>query len=192
MQKQKGFIIPLIIAIVAVLTVGGGLYLKNTANNFPCWPPFCFPGRLAPISTSTNPIIGGDKDEHGCLGPAGYSWCEIKNKCLRVLEEKCESITNNNIPTFTEKDLENGWYYGNLDQKKLGTPSNWVHIGDGTRSASWSAPKNNSCIPNWQCGWGACSNGYQGMTAVDSNNCGLSSTGVNIMCPALARECSSQ
>lgn len=41
--------------------------------------------------TSTPKIIGGDKDEHGCLGPAGYSWCEAKNKCLRVWEEKCES-----------------------------------------------------------------------------------------------------
>lgn len=35
-------------------------------------------------------LIGGQKDEHGCLGPAGYSWCEIKQKCLRVWEEPCE------------------------------------------------------------------------------------------------------
>jgi hypothetical protein len=42
------------------------------------------------ISTTT-PIIGGDKDAGGCLVGAGYSWCEVKNKCLRVWEEKCES-----------------------------------------------------------------------------------------------------
>jgi len=35
-------------------------------------------------------IVGGDKDEHGCIGSAGYSWCEAKQKCLRVWEEKCE------------------------------------------------------------------------------------------------------
>ena len=46
-----------------------------------------------------------------------------------------------------------------------------------------------SCTPNWQCGWGSCNNGYQGMTAVDSNSCGLPSTKVNIACPALARQC---
>jgi putative hemolysin len=34
--------------------------------------------------------IGGQKDEHGCLIPAGYSWCEEKQKCLRVWEESCE------------------------------------------------------------------------------------------------------
>lgn len=34
-------------------------------------------------------IVGGDKDEHGCIGSAGYSWCEEKQKCLRVWEENC-------------------------------------------------------------------------------------------------------
>jgi hypothetical protein len=34
--------------------------------------------------------IGGDKDEHGCLIAAGYSWCEAKQKCLRTWEEPCE------------------------------------------------------------------------------------------------------
>jgi len=36
-----------------------------------------------------NNVIGGDKDEHECLGSAGYSWCEAKQKCLRVFEEWC-------------------------------------------------------------------------------------------------------
>lgn len=34
-------------------------------------------------------LVGGDQDEHGCIGSAGYSWCEAKQKCLRVWEEKC-------------------------------------------------------------------------------------------------------
>ena len=34
--------------------------------------------------------VGGDKDEHGCIGSAGFSWCEKKQKCLRVWEEPCE------------------------------------------------------------------------------------------------------
>lgn len=48
-----------------------------------------------------------------------------------------------------------------------------------------------TCTPNWKCDWESCNNGYQGMTAVDSNNCGLPSTNVNIACPALARICDS-
>lgn len=34
-------------------------------------------------------IVGGDKDIHGCIGSAGYSWCEAKQKCLRIWEENC-------------------------------------------------------------------------------------------------------
>jgi hypothetical protein len=37
-------------------------------------------------------IVGGDRDEHGCIGSAGYSWCEAKQKCLRIWEEKCDSV----------------------------------------------------------------------------------------------------
>jgi hypothetical protein len=33
--------------------------------------------------------VGGDRDEHGCIGSAGYSWCAVKNKCLRTWEENC-------------------------------------------------------------------------------------------------------
>ncbi|MFH0832784.1 MAG: hypothetical protein V1900_03640 [Candidatus Aenigmatarchaeota archaeon] len=42
-----------------------------------------------PGKTNEPPIVGGDKDEHGCIGSAGYSWCEAKKKCLRSWEEKC-------------------------------------------------------------------------------------------------------
>ena len=41
--------------------------------------------------TNTQPVVGGDKDAHGCIGSAGYSWCEAKQKCLRSWEEKCET-----------------------------------------------------------------------------------------------------
>jgi hypothetical protein len=32
---------------------------------------------------------GSDRDAHGCIGSAGYSWCEEKQKCLRIWEESC-------------------------------------------------------------------------------------------------------
>lgn len=36
-------------------------------------------------------VVGNDRDAHGCIGSAGYSWCEPKQKCLRTWEEKCET-----------------------------------------------------------------------------------------------------
>ncbi|KKP86190.1 MAG: hypothetical protein UR89_C0030G0003 [Candidatus Roizmanbacteria bacterium GW2011_GWA2_35_8] len=44
---------------------------------------------IAPTQ-STN-LVGNDLDEHGCKGSAGYSWCEGKQKCLRVWEEPCQT-----------------------------------------------------------------------------------------------------
>ncbi len=55
------------------------------------------------VSTSTasvnnnNQIVGGDKDEHGCIGSAGYSWCEAKKKCLRSWEEKCAKTATSTV-----------------------------------------------------------------------------------------------
>jgi hypothetical protein len=34
-------------------------------------------------------LVGGDRDVHGCIPSAGYSWCEAEQKCLRIWEESC-------------------------------------------------------------------------------------------------------
>lgn len=52
---------------------------------------------LSPVTESPDgndgagSVVGGDRDEHGCIGSAGYSWCEAKGKCLRVWEESCDA-----------------------------------------------------------------------------------------------------
>jgi len=47
-------------------------------------------------------VIGGDKDAHGCLIAAGYSWCDAKQKCIRVFEEPCAQDDLCNGMTYTE------------------------------------------------------------------------------------------
>ncbi|MDD5041798.1 MAG: S-layer homology domain-containing protein [Candidatus Peribacteraceae bacterium] len=34
--------------------------------------------------------IGGQIDAYGCYTSAGYRWCDAKQKCIRIWEEKCE------------------------------------------------------------------------------------------------------
>ena len=34
-------------------------------------------------------IVGNDSDEHGCKASAGYSWCELRNECIRSWEIPC-------------------------------------------------------------------------------------------------------
>merc|ERR1712196_305942 len=38
---------------------------------------------------SEEPLLGGDRDEHGCIPSAGYSWCESKSMCIRVWKVDC-------------------------------------------------------------------------------------------------------
>jgi hypothetical protein len=32
------------------------------------------------------PIVGADRDRHGCIGSAGYSWCDRTQQCERPWE----------------------------------------------------------------------------------------------------------
>jgi len=54
-------------------------------------------------------ISGNDRDEHGCIGSAGYTWCEAKKKCIRSWEEKCEAddgnISDNNTSETVPNDV---------------------------------------------------------------------------------------
>jgi hypothetical protein len=37
--------------------------------------------------SATQPeVLGGDRDTHGCIPSAGYSWCESTKTCVRPWE----------------------------------------------------------------------------------------------------------
>lgn len=42
-----------------------------------------------PVTPPPEEPVGGDTNEHGCIGSAGYTWCEAKQKCVREWEEPC-------------------------------------------------------------------------------------------------------
>ncbi|KKT90976.1 MAG: hypothetical protein UW92_C0021G0024 [Candidatus Jorgensenbacteria bacterium GW2011_GWA2_45_13] len=67
-MNNKGSVASIIIifALVLVAAIGVVWYLKS--------PPA---------------LVGGDRDAHGCISSAGYSWCEVKQKCFRLWEEQC-------------------------------------------------------------------------------------------------------
>ena len=37
-------------------------------------------------------------------------------------------------------ELKEGWYFGSINAKKPGTPDDWYHENEGSRSAKWRAP----------------------------------------------------
>ncbi len=40
------------------------------------------------VFAQKTPVLGGDKDAHGCIGSAGYTYSQIKKDCVRTFEQK--------------------------------------------------------------------------------------------------------
>jgi len=61
----------------------------------------CVQQQSAPTPTPGQQLVGGDRDVHGCIPSAGYSWCEAKQKCFRPWEENCTTTTASATATLT-------------------------------------------------------------------------------------------
>ncbi|MFH1077739.1 MAG: hypothetical protein V1745_00440 [Patescibacteria group bacterium] len=53
----------------------------------------------------TAPVVGGDRDEHGCIGSAGYRWCEPKGACLRFWETPCFASPEEGLKAALAEEL---------------------------------------------------------------------------------------
>lgn len=40
----------------------------------------------AAAASPATPAVGSDRDAHGCIGSAGYQWCERSQRCERPWE----------------------------------------------------------------------------------------------------------
>ena len=45
------------------------------------------------------------------------------------------------LSKISDTEIEQGWYYGSINQKKLGTPKQWVFCGNGNKSDMWVSSK---------------------------------------------------
>ncbi len=51
-------------------------------------------------------VVGGDRDEHGCIGSAGYQWCESIGQCVRpwelAKEQNLSDVSTGSVAAFCE------------------------------------------------------------------------------------------
>jgi hypothetical protein len=94
-------------------------------------------------TANQTPLLGGDRDAHGCIPSAGYSWCESKQKCLRPWEEQCETNATQNIsappnaPPLNEPATPFPWGIVTIVVLVLGAVGAYLYFmrepeGDGT------------------------------------------------------------
>jgi membrane-bound inhibitor of C-type lysozyme len=49
--------------------------------------------KILELPTDVVNMIGGQRDDHGCLIAAGYTWCGAKNSCIRPWEQYCTAAS---------------------------------------------------------------------------------------------------
>lgn len=49
-----------------------------------------FAGTSALFAQQTQPKPGADKDTHGCIASAGYTYSQLKKECIRTFEQKIQ------------------------------------------------------------------------------------------------------
>ncbi len=78
----------LLVRLASCLLVAGlgACATSSSTNANP--PPMASPEPVPSPTTPPppGPRVGGDRDEHGCIGSAGYSWCARENHCVRPWE----------------------------------------------------------------------------------------------------------
>lgn len=42
------------------------------------------------FAQQTQPKSGADRDSHGCIGSAGYTYSQLKKECIRTFEQKIQ------------------------------------------------------------------------------------------------------
>ncbi len=54
------------------------------------------------LSSEKSQTVGGDKDEHGCIGSAGYQWCANESRCVRSWEITKKNGLDNTAEAFIQ------------------------------------------------------------------------------------------
>ncbi|MFH0833799.1 MAG: hypothetical protein V2A63_00205 [Patescibacteria group bacterium] len=115
--------------------VGNGSSVEPTGKNSAAEGEFC--GGIAAIGCEA----GLDCRLSGSYPDAG-------GICVKSSQQTTTSVavTSDQIPANAKLDeisaaeLQRGWYYGDREQKKPGTPATWILVDSGTRAAMWRRP----------------------------------------------------
>lgn len=71
-----------------------------------------FAGTSALFAQQTQPKAGADKDAHGCIASAGYTYSQLKKECIRTFEQKIQ------LKEIATKGNYNAAVLFNKDQSK--------------------------------------------------------------------------
>jgi len=102
----------------------------------------------------TNVMLGGERDENGCLGSAGYAWCDKQNNCVRSWElegeweDECVAETSSSSDSSTSSSSDSSVESNGEGSVMLGG------VRDengclGSAGYKW-CEKQNNCVRSWE------------------------------------------
>jgi len=53
------------------------------------------------FAQKSTPVLGGDRDVHGCIGSAGYTYSQLKNDCIQTFRQKIKLKEVNSDKSYT-------------------------------------------------------------------------------------------
>ncbi len=105
MNKKRSIAVIAMLAAAVAIFAGVNRYTANNKDSGPVSdnrPPTLENGLS--VSGNEPTPIGGQKDEHGCLSGAGYSWCDKTESCIRSWETYCTAAA----PKAAQFDCKDG------------------------------------------------------------------------------------
>jgi len=84
--------------LLLYLLIGGAAYAAIAYSSSSSTPSYGSGSNSGSGAGSSTGPIGGDKDAHGCLVGAGYSWDEAQGKCVRLWEVNNSSAAT--LPSY--------------------------------------------------------------------------------------------
>ncbi|OGG50363.1 hypothetical protein A3C18_00650 [Candidatus Kaiserbacteria bacterium RIFCSPHIGHO2_02_FULL_54_11b] len=112
MQRSNKVFLGLTLVALALIAAIFYLYPIDTTPSSPASSPAAAGSAQFPPAGEL--LIGGDRDEHGCIGSAGYQWCEARKECIRAWETYCTATPPKTV-TFTcenSKSIKASFYIG--------------------------------------------------------------------------------
>ena len=82
-----------------------------------------------------NRMTGNDRDSHGCISSAGYTWSEVRQSCIRIFEEGVR-LNNSDDPQATLAAY--AVFSANNDSVELFLPEKDKHPVLARRDDCWS------------------------------------------------------
>ena len=91
---------------------------------------------------------GSDRDEHGCIGSAGYQWSQVQKKCIRIFEAGTRLVS---ATLQSELFLPGSRESYLLNRRKTSDGHRWSAASDGTLTVGqadgkWNAERSGKAI----------------------------------------------